>query len=251
MNTNIETKHDLLRYQNVTLGYGKQAILHDLDFAVARGDYLAIVGANGSGKTTLLKSILGLLPPQNGRIERASEVHFGYVPQLQNVDEIFPLRVSEVVMMGLYRRIGIIKRPTREHEKQVQAALEEVGIAALSERLYRELSGGQKQRALVARALIGAPDVLVLDEHTNDLDIAGERAIMKMLDELHDARHFAVVMVSHSLNTVANHAREIGLLRAGHCTFAPANAVMQSEFLSEFYGLPLDVMEVGGRRVVV
>ena len=247
---NSPHENDLLRYENVTLGYGKRAILRDLNFAITRGDYLAIVGANGSGKTTLLKSILGLLTPQQGRIERDAPLHFGYVPQLQNVDEIFPLRVSEVVMMGLYRRISIIRRPNAEHHQHVQDALEEVGIAALGERLYRELSGGQKQRALVARALIGAPDVLVLDEHTNDLDIAGERAIMKMLDELHAARHFAVVMVSHSLNTVANHAREIGLLRDGRCAFAPANSVMQSEFLSEFYGLPLDVLEVGGRRVV-
>jgi ABC-type cobalamin/Fe3+-siderophores transport system ATPase subunit len=116
--------------------------------------------------------------------------------------------------------------------------------------LYREMSGGQKQRALIARAIIGEPDILVLDEHTNDLDIAGERNIMALIDRLHDEHHLAVVMVSHSLNTVANHARVIGLIRDGNCSFAPVESVMQSEYLREFYGVPLQVLEVDGRRVV-
>ncbi len=241
---------NLITFAGAALGYGKRRILEGLDFQIQRGDYLAIVGSNGSGKTTLLRSILGLLPPLSGRVQRSPALHFGYVPQLQTVDEYFPLTVGEVVLMGRYGRLGALKRPTKDDRQKVRAALEDVGALALEERLYSELSGGQKQRTLIARALVGEPDVLILDEHTNDLDITGERAIMALLDELHAKRNFAVVMVSHSLNTVANHARSIGLIRAGRFSFARTEEILQGEFLSEFYGLPLQVLDVHGRKVV-
>lgn len=241
---------NLILFSDAVLGYGKRRILEGLSFSIQRGDYLAIVGSNGSGKTTLLRSILGLLPPLSGRAERLGGLHFGYVPQLQTVDEYFPLTVGEVVLMGRYGRLGPLKRPGKSDRQKVREALQDVGALDLEPRLYSELSGGQKQRTLIARALVGEPDVLVLDEHTNDLDISGERAIMALIDELHLKRHFAVVMVSHSLNTVANHARSIGLIRNGGFSFARTEAILQPEFLSEFYGVPLQVLEVAGRKVV-
>jgi len=241
---------NLISFSGAALGYGKRRVLEGLNFQIQRGDYLAIVGSNGSGKTTLLRGILGLLKPLAGRCDRLDGMHFGYVPQLQTVDEYFPLTVGEVVLMGRYGRLGALKRPAKSERDRVRAALEDVGALALEPRLYAELSGGQKQRTLIARALVGEPDVLVLDEHTNDLDITGERAIMALIDELHLKRHFAVVMVSHSLNTVANHARSIGLIRNGSFSFARTEEILKAEFLSEFYGVPLQVLEVAGRKVV-
>lgn len=241
---------NLISFSGAALGYGSRRILEGLNFSIQRGDYLAIVGSNGSGKTTLLRGVLGLLKPLGGKAERLDGLHFGYVPQLQTVDEYFPLSVGEVVLMGRYGRLGALKRPGKADRDKVRAALEDVGALALEPRLYSELSGGQKQRTLIARALVGEPDLLVLDEHTNDLDIAGERAIMALLDELHLKRNFAVVMVSHSLNTVANHARSIGLIRAGSFSFARTEEILKPEFLSEFYGVPLQVLEVQGRKVV-
>jgi ABC-type Mn2+/Zn2+ transport system ATPase subunit len=242
---------ELLRFDNVQAGYGKRRILHDLNFSIAAGDYTAIVGSNGSGKTTLLRTLLRILRPLSGRVIADERLHFGYVPQLQTVDEIFPLTVFEVVLMGRYGRLGALRRPGKADRERAMVALGEAGIEPLAPRLYRELSGGQKQRTLIARALANDPDVLVLDEHTNDLDIASEKIIMALIDRLHDERHIAVVMVSHSLNTVANHARQVGLISDGTCSFLPVDQVMQTDYLQRIYGLPLRVIETEGVKVVV
>jgi ABC-type Mn2+/Zn2+ transport system ATPase subunit len=242
---------DLLRFDHVEAGYGKRRILRDLSFSIAAGDYTAIVGSNGSGKTTLLRTLLRILPPLSGRVTVDKGLHLGYVPQLQTVDEIFPLTVYEVVLMGRYGRLGALRRPGNADRERTMVALQEVGIEHLAPHLYRELSGGQKQRALIARALANDPDVLVLDEHTNDLDIASEKVIMALIDHLHEERHIAVVMVSHSLNTVANHAHQVGLITDGTCSFLPVEQVMQTDYLQRLYGLPLRVIEKGGIKMVV
>ncbi len=242
---------ELLQFANVDLGYGKRKILQGVDFSLSGGDYLAIVGSNGSGKTTLLRTLLGLLRPLSGKVSSSRELHFGYVPQLQSVDEIFPLTVLEVVLMGRYGRLGIARRPTKDDHERALATLREVGIEHMAPRLYRELSGGQKQRTLIARALVGEPDILVLDEHTNDLDIGAEKAIMALIDRLHQEHQLAVVMVSHSLNTVANHCQQIGIIRDGACRFAPVPEIMNEAYLRELYGVPLRVLEVEGQRVIV
>lgn len=240
-----------MHIENVDVGYGRRAVVRDVNFTLLSGDYVAIVGSNGSGKTTLLRSLVGNLRPIKGRISIPQPLHYGYVPQLQTVDEIFPLTVLEVVLMGRYGRIGALRRPGSSDRERAMAALEEVAIGNLSGRLYRELSGGQKQRTLIARALAGDPDVLVLDEHTSDLDIAAEKAIMALIDRLHEEHHIAVLMVSHSLNTVANHARKIGLISNGACRFMNVEDVMQTEYLEHLYGMPLQVIEVNGSKVVV
>ncbi len=242
----------LLRFHNVAAGYGKTAILENLSFSIENDDYLAIVGSNGAGKTTLIRTLLGLLPTVAGQVEfPRGALHFGYVPQLQSLDEIFPLTALEIVKMGLFGRLGALKRPTRAETDKARASLEEVGIGELENHLFRELSGGQKQRALIARALVAEPDVLVLDEHTNNLDISGEKAIMALVDEVHHKHNVAVVMVTHSLGAVANHAKHIGLIQQGRFDFAPVETVMQSDYLSEFYGVPMRVLEVEGVRAIV
>ncbi len=244
-------KQELLRFESVALGYGKKPILQNVSFVLRAGDYLAIVGANGAGKTTLLRGLLGLIAPKTGQVTRAPKLRFGYVPQLQTVEELFPFTVLDVVLMGRYGQIGALKRPAPADVQHALESLEETGIAAHAERLYRDLSGGQKQRTLIARALVCDPQVLVLDEHTNDLDIVAERAIMTLIDELHARHHMAVVMVSHSLNTVANHALEIGIINHGTFQTAPVEEVLQSSFLEKLYGVPLRVVEIEGVKVVL
>lgn len=246
-----ETHREVLRFENANLGYGTRVILRDINFSLYASDYVAIVGSNGSGKTTFLRSLLGNVRPLAGRITTPQRLHYGYVPQLQTLDEFFPLTIFEVVLMGRYGRLGALRRPGSVDRDRVMAALQEVGIDHLANRLYRELSGGQKQRALIARALVSDPDVLVLDEHTSDLDIAAEKAIMALIDRVYELHHMAVVMVSHSLNTVANHARKIGIIGNGALTVAPVDEVMQTAYLEKLYGIPLRVLEMDGQRVVI
>ena len=246
-----QAARELMRLENVDVGYGRHTVVRDVNFTLLSDDYVAIVGSNGSGKTTLLRSVVGNLRPVKGRISTPQPLHYGYVPQLQTVDEIFPLTVLEIVLMGRYGRIGALRRPDRSDRDRAVAALAEVGIENLNGQLYRELSGGQKQRTLIARALVSDPDVLVLDEHTNDLDIAAEKAIMALIDRLHDEHRIAVLMVSHSLNTVANHAKKIGLISNGACRFMDVEDVMQSAYLEKLYNMPFQVIEVNGSKIVV
>lgn len=251
MNATVAEAETLLQFENVALGYGRQRILENVSFALHPGDYLAIVGANGAGKTTLLRGLLGLIKPLSGAIERAPRLRYGYVPQLQNVEELFPFTVLDVVLMGRYGQIGALRRPSRVDRERAMASLEEVNIAQHAGHLYRDLSGGQKQRTLIARALVCDPQVLVLDEHTSDLDIVAERAIMKLIDDLHERHHMAIAMVSHSLNTVANHAHEIGIINHSTFTLAPVDVVLQLEYLQKIYDAPLRVVEIEGVKVVL
>jgi ABC-type Mn2+/Zn2+ transport system ATPase subunit len=243
----------LLRFEGVDLGYGRRRVLSDLSFEIRRGDYLGIVGPNGVGKTTLLKALLGVLRPMSGRIVADPDhpPRFGYVPQRQTVEEVMPLTVREIAITGCYGRLGLFGRPKSLHWGMADRALREVGIADLAQRIYRELSGGQKQRALMARALAGEPDVLVLDEPTNDLDIAGEQAIMGLIDRLQAERSITVVMVSHLLNVVVNHVRAIGFLGNAKFSPVPLEQIVGTSYLRDLYGTPLQLTEVQGRRVVI
>jgi ABC-type Mn2+/Zn2+ transport system ATPase subunit len=244
---------DLVRFDHVSLGYGRHRVLTDLHFQVQRGDYLGIVGPNGVGKTTLLKALLGVLKPIAGRIitDRGRRLRFGYVPQRQTVEEVIPLTVREIAVSGCYGRLGAIGRPTSRHREIAEQALGAAGILDLAHRLYRELSGGQKQRTLMARALAGEPDILVLDEPTNDLDVAGERAIMALIDRLHAERAMTVVMVSHLLEVVVNHVRQIGFLGNAEFRPLPIEELMGTAYLRDLYGVPVEVVEFRGQRVVI
>src|SRR4029079_19383535 len=143
----------LVTFDRATLGYGRRVVLTEISFEIPVGDFLGLVGPNGAGKTTILRAILGSLKPMRGTVSRSPTLRFGYVPQRDQVDYNFPLRVIDVVLMGRYDRIGLIRRPTADDRRRAMTALEHVGIADLAERALTDLSGGQKQRALIARAL--------------------------------------------------------------------------------------------------
>ncbi|MBI3945059.1 MAG: ABC transporter ATP-binding protein [Armatimonadetes bacterium] len=245
----------LVRFTGAAFGYGRHRVLSDLSFAIHAGDYLGIVGPNGAGKTTLLKGVLGVLRPQSGRVERrhseGRDLRFGYVPQINTVDETYPLTALDVALMGRYGRIGPVRRPGKEDRQAALEALEQVGIADLARRLYRDLSGGQRQRVLMARALACEPDILVLDEPTNDMDIAAESATMELIGRLHREERLAILLVSHMLNLVAAHARQIAFLGVGRFEALPAARAVTARHLERLYGTRVSVAECDGRRVVL
>lgn len=245
----------LLTFEAVDLGYGRRRVLTGLDFCVREGDYLGIVGPNGAGKTTLLKAVLGVLRPLEGRIRRQSAgggpLRFGYVPQLNTVDDVFPLTALDVALMGRYARIGLVRRPGKQDRQRALAALAQVGIEDLAGKLFRDLSGGQRQRVLMARALASDPDILVLDEPTNDMDIAAERATMDLIDRLRSERHLTILMVSHLLNVIVGHARQIAFLNAERFSILPVEQAVTEEHLQHVFGVPVRVGRSDGRLVVV
>jgi ABC-type cobalamin/Fe3+-siderophores transport system ATPase subunit len=169
------------------------------------------------------------------------------------MDETFPLTALDVVLMGRFRDLGPVRRPGREDRERAMSSLEQVGIADLSDRLFREFSGGQRQRTLMARALASEPDVLVLDEPTNDMDVAAEHATMELVDHLHAERGLLVLMVSHLLNVVVNHVHDLAIVGAGetHFEMGPVDDLVTPEHMRKIYGMALVVGEVAGKKVVL
>ncbi len=240
----------LIEFDRVSLGYGRRAVLSDLSFEIPEGDFLGLVGPNGAGKTTILRAILGSLPPKSGTITRADGLRFGYVPQRDQVDYNFPLRVLGVVLMGRYDRIGLARRPSSRDRELARAALDHVGIAHLADEPLSALSGGQRQRALIARALVGEPNLLVLDEPTNGMDLLSTTQILGLVRELHEQDRLTVLMVSHALNEVANYVRRIALVQEGAFRVGAVDDVLTEETLGEMYGIPVEVNVSGDHRTV-
>ncbi len=242
----------LIELQNVSLGYGKAVVLRDVSLDVLEGDFLGIVGPNGSGKTTLLKAILGLLKPMSGTLRTSPDAsRVGYVPQRDSVDTIFPLTVMDIVLMGRYPGLGPFALPGRSDRAAAERALEHVGILDLSRRAYSSLSGGQKQRALIARALVGEPSLLILDEPTNGMDLQSERAIMDLVATLHNEDRITVMMVTHLLNTVINYAHRVAIVGDSAVRVGSVETMVTGEALSSLYGVDVEVLVVDNRRVVL
>jgi len=243
----------LTRLQGVACGYGRVTVLRDVDLAIRRGRVLALIGDNGSGKTTMLRVVLGLLAPRAGRLEHADGVapRVGYLPQLDESVPLFPVRAIDVVLMGLVARGGPLGRPGPRGREQALAALDALGVRHLAERPYRALSGGQRQRVLLARGIAGDVELVVLDEPVRGLDLVSSLSLMASIRREARERDAAVVIATHSLELVANHADDVALVKDGRVQAGPAATVMTGETLSAFHGHPVCVSTVDGHRVVV
>jgi len=244
-------KTSLIRFESVTLGYGRSVVLEDVTFDILAGEFFGIIGPNGAGKTTLLRSILGLLRPQTGRMIADGGLRYGYVMQRQLLDTRFPFSVEEIVGMGRLSRAGVLPRSGPDDEHHVSHALEITGIAPLRNRLYRDLSGGQKQRVLLARALACEPEVLILDEPTNDMDIQGEHQIMTLLRELQQEKGVTVVLVSHLLHVVLNFTDRLTFLVDGRAHVHTLDELASGDLLSGMYGIPVEVGTSRGKRYLI
>jgi len=189
-------------------GYDDAPVLESVSFEIPAGSLVGLAGPNGSGKSTLLKTILGLLKPWRGSIElfglpiNAARQRVGYAPQAELVDWDFPATVRDVVMMGRYGRIGLLRRPGRPDRAAVERALDEVDLADLAERQIGELSGGQQRRMLIARALAQEADLLLLDEPMSGLDAVSQHQLLTLFEDLRNAGK-TLLVATHDLSCVA------------------------------------------------
>lgn len=243
----------LIELRQVVVGYQRQPLLPPLDLSLEAGSFLGMVGPNGSGKTTVVRTMLGLLKPVAGIVQFPSRQRprFGYVPQRAQVDLSFPLSALEITLMGRYGLIPAGRRPDRRDRERALAALTEVGAGALADRPYHTLSGGQQQRVLVARALAGDPEILILDEPTTGMDLPSERAMLDLVASF-TARQIAVVMVSHQLGAVSDYAEKLALFPGpGRAVeIGPRAEILSSERLTRIYGVPIAVRRVNSHAVI-
>jgi ABC-type Mn2+/Zn2+ transport system ATPase subunit len=242
-----------VRLVDVACGYDRRVVLRDVRLDVPARGVLALVGPNGSGKTTLLRVLLGLLRPLAGRIELPGGrlPRLGYVPQTDVSEVLVPVSALEVVLMGLVPVRPLLGRLAAADRAAGHAALEAMGLGGLEERPFRDLSGGQRQRVLLARGLVADPELLVLDEPVRGLDVGSSAALVATLVRLARERGMSVVVATHSLDLVANHADHVALVGDGRVRSGPAAEIMTDAVLSEFHGRPMHVARVQGQRVVV
>jgi ABC-type Mn2+/Zn2+ transport system ATPase subunit len=242
------TVEPLIRVRAVSHSFGEQAVLRNIDLDVAPGELLGLVGPSGSGKTTLLRLLLGGLKPSRGSVERRPGLRSGYVPQVETVNWHFPVTVAEVVLMA---RVDSRRPwPSRAEKTEVANVLDRLGIGALGHRHIRELSGGQQQRVFIARALLGRPQILFLDEPTSGVDVRTRHEVLHLLGEL-NADGLAIVLSTHDLNGMAAHLPRLLCLNVTVAGYGSPREVLVPKVLEAVYGAPMDVLEHAGMPLVV
>ncbi len=204
---------NIIEITGVSFKQGASRILEDINLGIKRGEFLGIIGPNGAGKTTLLRIMLGLVKPTSGTIKLFGEdIHrfkdwykIGYIPQhALNFDASFPINVFEVVSMGRFSKKGLFKKLGKEDMKAIDEALEIVGMKEYKNRRIGELSGGQQQRVFIARALSSQPELLILDEPTVGVDIAGQKEFYDFLERLNKEKKITLVLVTHDIGNITS-----------------------------------------------
>ena len=195
-------REPLITLTEVSMAWDRRKVLDDVSLVVRQGDFIAITGPNGGGKTTLLRIILGLLKPTSGKVTRhAQNLRIGYLPQKNMIDSHFPISVREVVMSGL---LAVKNLTTAAKKERYETVISEMGLEEHSEKPIGVLSGGQLQRALLGRAIISQPDLLVLDEPLSYVDKRFEHHLYKLIEDI--SRQTTIILVSHEMSKIAGMA---------------------------------------------
>ena len=243
-----------LSIHDLTVAYQRKPVIWDIDYVAPAGKLVAIVGPNGAGKSTLINAALELIPRASGQVRffgepyRKQRHRVGYVPQRESVDWDFPVSALDVVVMGLYRKIGWCLPVLPRHRKTALAALDRVGMADYAHRQIRRLSGGQQQRVFLARALVQDADLYLMDEPFTGVDAATERAIVEILRELRSLGKTALV-VHHDLQTVTEYFDEVILLNMRLVATGSVESVFTTDNLRKTYGGRLMLLENTDRIV--
>lgn len=247
-----------LEIHDAALRRGDRELWSGLDLDVAPGEFLAVLGPSGSGKTTLLRAILGLESVSSGSIRALGEPvrrrgnrRIGYVPQQRPLGSETTLRGRDLVGLGIDGHRFGFPVPRRGDRKRVDALVHAVGADAYADRPVGELSGGEQQRLRVGQALADDPRLLLCDEPLTSLDLANQRAIVRLIDQHRRKADAAVVFVTHDINPVLEHVDRILYIAHGRFTLGTPEEVLDSAVLSDLYGAPVYVLRAGDRLVVV
>jgi len=238
---------ELVRLENIWVHYDNVAILEGVDLSIKQDDFLGIIGPNGGGKTTLLRVILGLVKPSRGEVTvlggtpERNRKFIGYIAQSSLFDHDFPISVLEVVLMGRYGKVGLIKRFSNEDKRLALKALETVEMLDCKDRQIGSLSGGEQQRVFIARALVAEPRMLLLDEPTTGVDTPMQTEFYELLAKLKHT--MAIVLVSHDISAVSIYVDSIACLN--HQLYYHGSKEVGPEILEATYKCPVQMIAHG------
>jgi len=238
----------VIELESVSCLLSGRKVLDGVDLKVREGDLYAVIGPNGGGKTTLLKVILGLLPASSGTVRvfgttpREARSRIGYVPQYRTFDFHYPVTVEEMVLSGRLGHIpGPVRRFSQEDREAARKALDRTGIIHLSRRPICDLSGGEQQRAIIARALVGDPDLLILDEPMVYVDMPTEVQLFDMLEDL--LKEITVLLVTHDIGAISTNVTRVACLNGR--IFTHDTSEISEEMLTAAYHCPVDLIAHG------
>lgn len=239
--------NSIIKIENLSAGYDRKTVLHDINLEISEKDFLGIIGPNGGGKTTLMKVILGLLKPSEGKITfydngmPVEQLEIGYLPQYNSIDKKFPISVYEVILSGLNRQKSLFSRFTKEHHERVKETISMMGLEGMENKPIGQLSGGQMQRALLGRAIVSNPKAIILDEPNTYIDKRFEARLYSLLEEINKQR--AVILVSHDIGTVLQTVKSIACVN-GTLDYHPQSEV-SAEWIEEKLQCPIELLGHG------
>jgi zinc transport system ATP-binding protein len=216
----------LISAAHVCVRFGPDEVLHDISLTIAPGEIVTILGPNGSGKSTLLRALLGIVPVAEGQITRTRGLKIGYVPQKLMIDRTMPITVRRFLSL-----------PTRVSDQAADEVLKRVGMDGSGPDQMTTLSGGQQQRVLLARALLGQPQLLMLDEPTQGLDQPGEAAFYRLIEEVRRETGAAILMISHDLHVVMAASDRVICLNGHICCEGTPRVVSTAPEYRALFGL--------------
>jgi len=236
-----------LQLQDLVVGYPGRVLTSPLSLQLPVGSRLGIIGGNGSGKTTLLKTLMGIQSPLQGSYQWKPGSQFGYVPQESHVDPLFPLSVSDLLKMGMLKGLSRFRKTSPSYRKAALSMLEEMEIPEREEALVRDLSGGERQRALIARAWINKPQVLVMDEPFAAIDHRFKEKLWGIFSSWQRDHELTLLIIDHDLNRVINQVDWLIVLGHRGTAVGPVEEILKPETLSHAYGAPLHVHRENGQ----
>ncbi len=232
----------IIEIKDLSAGYDGRNVLHDVNLTVYERDFLGIIGPNGGGKTTLIKCILGLLKPTGGSIQFYPEtLSIGYLPQYNTIDRKFPISVEEVILSGLSIQKKLSARFTADEREKGKQIIARMGLEGLEKRSIGQLSGGQLQRALLGRAIISDPSVVILDEPSTYIDKRFEARLYQLLAEIN--KECAIILVSHDIGTVLQQVKSIACVNET-LDYHPDTGVT-TEWLEKNFNCPIELLGHG------
>ncbi len=217
------THNNLIECQDLFVQMGGVDILNNIQLTIKNGDFLTLMGPNGAGKSMLIKTMLGIIKPTRGQIIKTPNLRIGYMPQHCQIEPSMPILVRDF--------LKIAKNPTN-----YEAVVEQCNIGALCDKFAFQLSGGEFQRVLCARALIGNPQLLILDEPSQNLDLKSMDDFYQMVENIYKTQKITIIMVSHDLHFVLSSSTEVICLYHHICCHGPAHSISQQQEFQKIFG---------------